>query len=101
MIHLYAKCKTQCKTLLTLAVGFFAAVGVLSMTQGHPAQASISPGVNLAALVARLNADEATIATLKANTAALHQTGTPGSPDGLLQIQGVNVQIVSGSGYTE
>ena len=41
----------KCRPLLTLAVGFLAALGVLSLTHLGPAQAQ-SPGVNLTALVA-------------------------------------------------
>ena len=55
--HALAKFKAP----LFAAFGFFAAVGVLSVTHLGPAQAQ-SPGVNLAALVARLNADDTKLA---------------------------------------
>ena len=55
------------KTPLFAALGVLSTLGVLSLTPGHPAQA-LGPGVNLAALVAQVNAlttqqaaDEATI----------------------------------------
>lgn len=71
MTTLIANAFAKGKTLLTLAVGFCAAAGVLSLAHVGPAQAQ-SPGVNLAALVAEVNtlksqvaADEATIATLQ------------------------------------
>jgi hypothetical protein len=111
------------KTLLAVAVGFFAAVGILSLVHIGPAQASTSPGVNLAMLVSRLSAAEATIlsqgttiasqgttidslhkaivsqdnaiSALKATIAPISLSGTD------LTIKGVNVHIVSGRGYTD
>ena len=94
------------KPLLTLAVGFLAALGVLSLTHTGPAQAQ-SPGVNLAALVAQVNTLKAQVATLQGRatvletkTAPLSVSGTPGTFPATLSITGVNVQVVSGSGST-
>ncbi|MGI4792215.1 MAG: hypothetical protein ACRYFS_25605 [Janthinobacterium lividum] len=50
----------KCKPLLFATLGVLSTVGVLSLTHVGPTQAQ-SPGVSLASLVARLNADEATI----------------------------------------
>ena len=75
------------KPLLTLAVGFLAALGVLSLTHTGPAQADNAGG--LPALVARLNADDAKLAADDAKLAALQailptpgpkgDTGAPGT----------------------
>ena len=86
------------KPLLTLAVGFLAALGVLSLAHLGPAQAQ-SPGVNLAALVARLNADDAKIADLQAKTAPITTTGDA-ALGYLVTIARANVQIVDGTGAT-
>ena len=86
------------KPLLTLAVGFLAALGVLSLTHLGPAQAQ-SPGVNLAVLVARLNADDAKIADLQAKTAPITTTGDA-ALGYLVTIARANVQIVDGTGAT-
>ena len=63
MSNVFARTHTfaRFKAPLFAALGFFAAVGVLSVTHLGPAQAQ-SPGVNLAALVARLNADDTKLA---------------------------------------
>ena len=71
--HALAKFKAP----LFAAFGFFAAVGVLSVTHLGPAQAQ-SPGVNLAALVARLSADETTIADQQVQITFLKNHPTPG-----------------------
>lgn len=81
---------TKIKTLLTLAIGFFAAVGILSLTQGHSVQAEAAD-VSLTAQVAALKAQ---VAALQAKTAPLSVSKTD------LTITGVNVHIVSGSGST-
>ena len=62
--HIFARFKP----LLTLAVGFLAALGVLSLTHLGPAQADNAGG--LPALVARLNADDAKLAADDAKLAA-------------------------------
>jgi len=71
--HAFARFKAP----LFAAFGFFAAVGVLSVTHLGPAQAQ-SPGVNLAALVARLSADETTIADQQVQITFLKNHPTPG-----------------------
>ena len=81
---------TKIRTLLTLAVGFFAAIGILSLTQGHSVSAE-TPNNSLAAQVATLKAQ---VAALQAKTAPLSVSKTD------LTITGVNVHIVSGSGST-
>jgi len=81
------------KNLLFTGLGFFAALGVLSLTRANPAQAQ-SPGVNVATLVAQISALQTQVAALQAKTAPLSLSGTT------LTITGVNVQIVSGSGST-
>jgi hypothetical protein len=65
-----------------IGVGVLATLGALSLTHLGPVQASASPGVNLAALVARLNADEAKIASQATAIAQLKGTPVPG-PQGL------------------
>ena len=82
--HAFAKFKIP----LLAAFGVLSTLGALSLAPGHPAQAQ-SPGVNLAALVARLNADEAKLAADDAKLAALQailptpgpkgDTGAPGT----------------------
>ena len=98
---------TRGKNVLFAALGFFAALGVLSVTHLGPAQAQ-GPGVNLAALVAQVSALTTQVSALKAQVAALQiktaplsVSGTPGTFPATLSITGVNVQIVSGSGYTD
>lgn len=59
------------------------------------------PGVSLASLAARLNADEAKIASLRADNAALKVKTAPLSVSGTnLTITGVNVHIIDGTGGT-
>jgi hypothetical protein len=77
-----------------IGVGVLATFGALSLTHLGPVQAQ-SPGVNLATLVARLNADEATITQLKGTPVPGPQgvkgdTGTPGvnGKDGINGLQG-------------
>ena len=94
MIILLSKCRFRLNSLLFAIMGFCAAIGVQSLTQGHPVQASTYANVSFANLVARLNADEATIAALKSKTAPINVSGTD------LTFTGVNVHIVSGSGST-
>ena len=65
------------KSLAFALVGFSAALGTLSLTHIMPAQAQ-SPGVNLAALVARLSADETTIADQQVQITFLKNHPTPG-----------------------
>ena len=79
--------------LFLLAVGFFAAAGLLSLTQGHPVQAQ-SPGVTLAALAAQVDSLKAQVAALQAKTAPLSVTGKT------LTITAVNVSLVDGTGNT-
>ena len=112
----------KCKPLLYAAVGVLSTLGVLSLAHVAPAQAQ-GPGVNLAALLARLSADEAVIATLKGNPipgpkgdkgdtgpqGVKGDTGPAGTGSiaALTQVgkdvffTGVNVHIVSGSGSTD
>jgi hypothetical protein len=66
------------KTLLALAVGFFAAVGILSLAHVGPAHASTSPAVNLAALVAQVSALQTRVAYLETHPTA-GPTGDTGS----------------------
>ena len=73
--HALAKFKAP----LFAAFGFFAAVGVLSVTHLGPAQAQ-GPGVNLAVLVARLNADDTKIAALQAILPTPGPKGDTGAP---------------------
>ena len=70
---------TRGKNVLFAALGFFAAVGVLSVTHLGPAQAQ-GPGVNLAVLVARLNADDTKIAALQAILPTPGPKGDTGAP---------------------
>ena len=89
------------KPLLYLVVGFFAALGVLSVTPGHPAQASTSPGVNLGALLTQFYALQATVASQASTIAALQAKTAPLNVSGTtLTIKGVNVAIVDGTGST-
>ena len=81
------------RSLGLVTIGILSTLGALSLTHIGPVQAQAS-GDSLASLAARLNADEATIAALKAKTAPLSVSGTD------LTITGVNVHIVSGSGST-
>jgi hypothetical protein len=78
-----------------IGVGVLSTFGALSLTHLGPVQAQ-SPGVNLATLVARLNADEATITQLKGTPVPGPQgvkgdTGTPGvnGKDGINGLQGL------------
>jgi hypothetical protein len=88
------------KPLLTFGVGFCAAVGALSLTHLGPVQAQ-SPGVNLAALVAKVNALTAQNTALQGRVTALETKTAPLSVSGsLLKIEGVNVQIDDGTGAT-
>ena len=88
------------RSLGLVSVGVLSTLGALSLAHVGPAQAQ-SPGVNLAALVARLNADEAKIAALQTDNAALKAKTAPLSVSGTdLTVSGVNVHIVSGSGST-
>ena len=89
-----------------VTVGVLSTLGTLSLAHLGPAQAQ-SPGVNLAALLARLTADEATIktqgstiATLQALTAPLSLSNDPfvAGKNNLLTITGVNVRIINGLG---
>ena len=89
-----------------VTVGVLSTLGALSLTHIGPVQAQ-SPGVNLAALLARLTADEATIktqgstiATLQALTAPLSLSNDPfvAGKNNLLTITGVNVRIINGLG---
>ena len=97
---------TKLKPLLTLLVGFLAALGVLSLTHVGPAQAQ-SPGVTLAQLVATVNTLKAQVAALQADNTALKAKTAPLSlsngvgPNTELTFTGVNVRIVSGHGYTD
>ena len=68
----------KCRPLLCATVGVLSTLGVLSLTHLGPAQAQ-SPGVNLAALVARLNADDTKIAALQAILPLPGPKGDPGT----------------------
>ena len=110
-----SKTTSKLKPFFFALVGFFAALGVLSFSHVGPAQAQ-SPGVNLAQLVAQVNAlqgtvtsqgntitsQAATISALQAKTAPLSVSNDPyaGGTNTLLTIKGVNVQIVDGKGST-
>jgi hypothetical protein len=93
-----------------IGVGVLATLGALSLTHLGPVQASASPGVNLAALVARLNADEAKIASqataiASQATAIAQLKGTPvPGPQGLkgdTGAQGVKGDTgATGAGFT-
>ena len=96
------------RSLGLVTVGVLSTLGALSLSHVGPAQAQ-SPGVNLAQLVAHVNAlqstvnsQAATISALQAKTAPLSVSSDPnvGGTSTLLTIKGVNVQIVSGSGST-
>ena len=69
----------KCRPLLYAAVGVLSTLGVLSLTHVGPAQAQ-SPGVNLAVLVARLNADDTKIAALQAILPTPGPKGDTGAP---------------------
>ncbi len=99
---------TSLRSLGLFAVGALSALGALSLTHVGPAQAQ-SHTVTLAALDARVRADEAKInlqsrriGLLQAQNAALRRKTAPLSLSGHdLTITGVNVHIVSGSGRTD
>ena len=122
-----SKITSKLKPFFFALVGFFAAVGILSFSHVGPAQAQ-SPGVNLAALVATVNALKSQVSTLQANlaaettratnaesalqtrattletkTAPLSVSNDPnaGGVNTLLTTKGVNVQIVNGMNSTE
>ncbi len=90
------------RSLGLVTVGVLSTLGALSLSHVGPAQAQ-SPGVNLAQLVAQVNTLKAQVAVLQAKTAPLSLSNDPnaGGTNTLLTIKGVNVQIVSGSGYTD
>lgn len=94
MSSVFTPLRRFAQSLGLVTVGVLSTLGALSLTHIGPVQAK-SPGVSLASLVKRLNADEATIAALKAKTAPLSVSGTD------LTIKGVNVHIVDGSGSTD
>ena len=86
MSNVFARTHTfaRFKAPLFAAFGVLSTLGALSLAPGHPAQA-ISPGVNLAALVAQVSAlttqqaaDEATIADQQAQITFLKNHPTPG-----------------------
>jgi len=91
------------RSLGLVSIGVLSTLGALSLMHASPAQAA-KPGPSLAALAARLNADEATIAALKAKTAPFSLSTDKARHDGRtnteLTIARVNVHIVSGSGNT-
>ena len=92
---------TKLKTLLYVALGFFAALGVLSVAPSHPAQASTSPGVNLGNLLTQFYALQATVASQASIISALQAKTAPLSVSGSnFNITGVNVHIVDGTGST-
>lgn len=98
---------TALRSLGLLAIGALSALGALSLAHVGPAQAQ-SHTVTLAALDARVQADEAKInlqsrriGILQVQNAALRRKTAPLSLSGHdLTITGVNVHIVSGSGST-
>ena len=93
MSHIFSSLRQAARSLGLITVGILSTLGALSLTHIGPVEAQAS-GDSLASLTARLNADEATIAELKAKTAPLSVSGTE------LTLAGVNVHIVSGSGST-
>ena len=91
-----------------LSVGVLSTLGALSLAHIGPASAQ-SPGVNLAALVAKVNtltaqvtALQGRVTSLETKTAPLSLSSDPnaGGANTLLTISAVNVQIVSGLGST-
>ena len=115
----------QFKFMAAATAGFCAAIGIMSIIHVNSAYA-VTPapsGISLTAIVARLDADEATIAELKndqkagpagpqglkGDTGAAGAGFTPGNLAAIstitkkgtdLTISGVNVHIVDGSGST-
>jgi len=88
------------RSLALIMVSVLSTLGAQSLTHVGPVQAQ-SPSVNLAAIVARLNADETKISILQADNVALKTKTAPLSVFSTdLTITGVNVHIVSGSGST-
>lgn len=81
------------RSLGLVTVGVLSTLGALSLTHIGPVQAR-SANVSLVSLVKRLNADETTIAALKAKTAPLSVSGRD------LTITGVNVHIIDGTSRT-
>lgn len=69
------------------------ALGCMGVFSLRPVAFAQAPDVTLASL-------QAAIVALQQKTAALTQTGTPGSSGALLSVSGDNVQIVDGSGST-
>ena len=80
------------RTRLVCGLAFVTLLGAL-LTISRPA-AMAQAGVTLSSLLAR-------VVALETKTAALSQTGTPGTASAKLTITGDNVQIVDGSGYTD
>ncbi len=93
MSNAFTPLRRTAQSLGLITVGALSTLGALSLTHVGPAQAK-SPGVSMASLTARLSADEATIAALKAKTAPLSVSGRD------LTITGVNVHIIDGTGRT-
>ena len=83
-------------------LGFFAAVGMLSMTRIGPALAQ-SPGVNLAQLLARLTADEAKIAVLQGTPVPGPQgaTGPAGAAGSAGATGSIGATGPAGAGFTD
>ena len=91
---------TKLKPYFHACLGFFAAVGVLSLTHTMPVQAR-SSGVSLASLVSQIKTLKSQVATLQSDNAALKAKTAPLSVFGKdLTITGVNVHIVDGTGST-